>query len=136
MSILEGVITSQIASYDTEIAGISGIVYQLDIEGVTGNALADCLSDDRNECSSNITKLQSLKSTAQAKLTRIQAGWTGTDLTHYNEIEATHSGVYTRDFDQWLADDNTDASDSFFSMYDTATSDFQKTRLLKMTFYH
>lgn len=131
---LEAVYQSQISSYDSEIQGYSGIMAQIVAEGVTGNELADCLQDDYNQLMYNMNHVTNIKAGVEAKLARLQAGWTGAYQTHVDDIESGYTGVYTREFQRWLGEDLSEQYTPFFTMYAQAANDFQKQRLLKMTF--
>lgn len=131
---LSDVYQSQIDSYATEILGYSGTIAQIDAQGVTGNELATCLADDRAELVYNMNHVTAIKAAVEAKQSRLQAGWTGTYATYVSEIESGYTGVYTREFDRWLGEDLSSKYTSFFTMYGQTTNDFQKARLLKMTF--
>jgi len=125
---------SQINSYDSEIAGISGICYELCNQGITGTELAECLCKDNENLQNNITHLQNLKTQVEAKLARVQTGWLGTNATYVAGIEANYPGKYTKRLSRWLGEDNTSDYTPFFLMYGQATNDFQKERLLISTF--
>jgi len=131
---LETIYQSQISTFDSEIQGYSGIMAQIVTEGVTGNELADCLQDDYDQVMRNYNHLITLKESVEQKLARLQAGWTGQHQTYVNDIESGYTGVYTRELQRWLGEDLTEKYTPFFTMYGQATNDFQKQRLLKMTF--
>jgi len=125
---------SQLTAYDTQIAGISGIIAQIDAQTVNGDELASCLADDRSQLATNLGHVVSFKQAVEAKIARLQAGWTGQYATYVNEINTTFDGNYSREIERWLAEDKSDKYNSFFTMYSQAANDFQKERLLKMTF--
>jgi len=131
---LEQIYQSQISTFDSEIQGYSGIMAQIVAEGVTGNELAACLQDDYNQVMRNHNHLVTLKGNVEQKLARLQAGWTGQYQTYVNDIESGYTGVYTREIQKWLGEDLTEKYTPFFTMYGQAANDFQKQRLLKMTF--
>jgi len=125
---------SQISSYDAEISKINGIISQIQAQGLTGTELAECLACDCTNLESNITHLQKLKTNVQAKLARLQGGWSGDNATYVNEIETNYPGVYTKRINRWLGEDQSDQYVPFFKMYGQASNDFQKERLLISTF--
>lgn len=133
---LEKMYQSQLNLFDTQILGYSGTIAEIDAQGLTGTDLAACLDNDRAQLVNMVNRYQGLRTNIQTKLARVQGGWTGQYSTYVAEIESGYTGVYTYQLNTWLADDLSSKYTPFFSMYADATNDFQKQRLLKMTFGH
>ena len=125
---------SQITDFDKMITGCSGIMSQITIQGLTGTTLAACLQKDYDLQMATLNILTQNKDAIQAKLDRLNSGWTGQYATYVSEINSGYTGVYSKRFDRLLGEDKSSEYTEFFTAYGQATNDFQKERLLKMTF--